>query len=230
MVVIVFFRYPLATFPGIWCHTPRGIAPAPAEATSLFSRRFPPPHHRCGVTEGRQTTTGNDWRFHMNTSNTIPADGKNTSPPSIWALIIEFMVSLLTSYFLIATLGPLEEFGLIPSKHCDQRNAKTRAKGSQLRDLTVGTCRATRFWDIAKPAHSCREHTPASTIMTHATGRQSGQRRTPRHGGQAKKPSNDPDGGDGEPPRPSRGLPSSRHPLPPLRHNLTRPVIAGGTR
>ena len=56
MLVIVFFRYPLATFPGIWCHTPRGIAPAPAEATSLFSRGFPPPHHRCGVTEGRQTT------------------------------------------------------------------------------------------------------------------------------------------------------------------------------
>jgi hypothetical protein len=169
----------------------------------------------------------------MNTSNTIPADGKNTSPPSIWAFIIEFMVSLLTSYFLIATLGPLEEFGLIPSKHCDQRNAKTRAKGSQLRDLTVETCRATRFWDIAKIAklaHSCREHAPASTIMPHAAGRQSGQRRTPRRGGQAKKASNDPDGGDGEPPQPPHGLFSSRHPLLPLRHNLTRPVIAGGAQ
>ena len=166
----------------------------------------------------------------MNTSNTIPADGKNTSPPSIWASIMEFMVSLLKSYFLIATLGPLEEFGLIPSKHCDQCNAKTRAKGRQLRDLTVETCRATRFWDIAKLAHSCREHVPASTIMPHTTGRQSGRRRTPRRGDQAKKASNDPDGGDGEPPRTPHGLFSSRHPLPPLRHNLTRPVIAGGAR
>ena len=166
----------------------------------------------------------------MNTSNTIPADGKNTSPPSIWALIIEFMVSLLTSYFLIATLGPLEEFGLIPSKHCDQCNAKTRAKGRQLRDLTVETCRATRFWDIDKLAHSCREHAPASTIMPHAAGRQSGQRRTPRRGGQAKKASNDPDGGDGEPPRPSRSFSSSRQHTPPFRHSLTHPVVTGGAR
>ena len=166
----------------------------------------------------------------MNTSNTIPANSEHTSQPSIWGRAIEFMVSLLTSYFLIATLGPLEEFGLIPSKHCDQCNAKTRAKGRQLRDLTVETCRATRFWDIAKLAHSCREHTPASTIMTHAAGRQSGQRRTPRRGGQAKKPSNDPDGGDGEPPRPSRSFSSSRQHTPPFRHSLTHPVVTGGAR
>ena len=166
----------------------------------------------------------------MNTSNTIPANSERTSPPSIWASIVGFMVSLLKSSLLIATLGPLEEFGLIPSNHCDRRNAETRAKGRQLRDLTVETCRATRFWDIAKLAHPGRERVPAGAIMPHAAGRQSGRRRTPRRGGQAKKASNDPDGGDGEPPRPSYSLCSSRHPLPPLRHNLTRPVIAGGAR
>ena len=166
----------------------------------------------------------------MNTSNTIPANSEHTSQPSIWGRAIEFMVSLLTSYFLIATLGPLEEFGLIPSKHCDQCNAKTRAKGRQLRDHVVEVCHAPRFWGIAKPIHPVSPRAPTVATIPHATGRQSGQRRTPRRGGQAKKPSNDPDGGDGEPPRPSHSLPSSRPRTPPFRHSLTHPVIAGGAR
>ena len=43
MVILVFFRYPLATFQELCCHSLRGIAPAPAEATSLSSRGFPRP-------------------------------------------------------------------------------------------------------------------------------------------------------------------------------------------
>lgn len=166
----------------------------------------------------------------MNPSNSVPADSENTSQPSFWALTIEFMFRLLNSYILIATLGPLEEFKIIQSNCCERYNAETRAKGRQLRTLTVEAYHATRFCGIAKPVHPVSPHAPTVATIPHATGRQSGQRRTPRRGGQAKKPSNDPDGGDGEPPRPSRGLFSSRHPLLPLRHNLTRPVISGGVQ
>ena len=167
----------------------------------------------------------------MNTLNSVPADSENTSQPSIWALTIEVMFRLLNSYILTTVVGPLEEFKIIQSNLCERYNAETRAKGRQLRTRTMAAYHATcSHRDTVKLAHPGREHAPAGTIMTHTTGRQSGQRRPPRRGSQAKKPSNDPDGGDGEPPRPSRGLPSSRHPLPPLRHNLTRPVIAGGTR
>ena len=232
MLVIVFFRYPLATSQGLWCHSLRGIAPASAEATSLFSRGFPPPHHRCGVTEGRQTTTGNDWRFHMNTSNTIPADSKNTSTPSTFReLAIKVTLGLLKFFAGGWVLGALNEFGLIHSDRCDRHNAEIRANSRQLWTRTVAAYHATRFWDIAKLAHSGREHAPASTIMPHAAGRQSGQRRTPRRGGQAKKASNDPDGGDGEPPRPPRSFSSSRQHSPHLHIDFTRPLtFAGGAR
>ncbi len=233
MVVLVFFRYPLATFPGIWCHAPRGIAPAPAESTSLFSRGFPPPHYRCGVTEGRQTTTGNDWKFHMNTSITIPADSKNTSPPpTLWALIIGIVSAMLRFYTWEWVPGLLKAFGFIRSDRCERHNAEIRANSRQLWTRTVAAYHATRFHrGIAKLAYPGREHAPASTIMTHATGRQSGQRRTPRRGGQAKKASNDPDGGDGEPPRPPRSLHSSRHHSPPFHLEFTRPLtLAVGAR
>ena len=167
----------------------------------------------------------------MNTSNTIPANREHTSPPSIWGRAIAFMVSLVKSFSLIATIGPLEEFGLLSSKHCDQCNAKTRATGRQLRDHVVEVCHAPRFWGIAKPIHPVSPRAPTVATIPHATGRQSGQRRTPRHGGQAKKPSNDPDGGDGEPPRPSRSFSSSRQHSPHLHIDFTRPLtFAGGAR
>ncbi|MHB0888767.1 hypothetical protein [Acidithiobacillus sp.] len=65
------------------------------------------------------------------------------------------------------------------------------------------------------------------TTITHCTGRQSGRRRTHGGGGQTKKASDDPDGGDGEPPRPRR--PRSPHsPTTPLRHSLTHSLINAG--
>ena len=168
----------------------------------------------------------------MNTSNTIPADGKNTSPPSTFReLAIKITLGLLKFFAGGWVLGALNEFGLIHSDRCDRNNAEIRANSGQLWTRTVAAYHATHFHrGIMVPAHSCREHVPASTIMPHAAGRQSGQRRTPRHGGQAKKPSNDPDGGDGEPPRPSRSFSSSRQHTPPFRHSLTHPVVTGGAR
>ena len=156
----------------------------------------------------------------MHTSNSVPADSENTSQPSIWALTIGFMFGLLNSYILTTVVGPLAEFKIIQSNLCEWYNAETRAKGRQLWTRTVAAYHDMRFHrGIITLAHPGREHAPAGTIMPHAAGRQSGQRRAPRRGGQAKKASNDPDGGDGEPPRPPRSLPSSRHPLPPSRHN-----------
>lgn len=174
---------------------------------------------------------GNDRRFHMNTLNSVAADSENTSQPSIWALAIKFMFRVLNSYILTTVVGPLEEFKIIQSNLCDRYNDETRAKGRQLWTRTMAAYHATcSHRDTVKLAHPGREHAPASTIMPRAAGRQSGQRRPPRRGGQAKKSSNDPDGGDGEPPRPPRSLPSSRPRTPPFRYSLTRPVIAGGAR
>ncbi len=168
----------------------------------------------------------------MHTSNSVPADSENTSPLStLWALTIRVTLSLLRFFAWEWIPGAANEFGLIHSARCERHNAEIRANSRQLWTRTLAAYHATRFHrGITKLAHPGREHSPASTIMTHATGRQSGQRRTPRRGGQAKKTSNDPDGGDGEPPRPPHSLPSSRPRTPPFRHSLTRPVITGGAR
>ena len=173
----------------------------------------------------------------MHTSNSVPADSENTSPFSIvwailWAWSVSVLLLMLRFYAWDWVVGALKEFGFIHSDRCERHNAEIRANSRQLWTRTVTAFRDMRSHrDINMPAHQNSPRSSASTRMTaSAAGRQSGKRRISRHGGQAKKASNDPDGGDGEPPRPSHSLSSSRPRTPPLRHRLTRPVIAGGAR
>ena len=170
---------------------------------------------------------------HMNTSNSVPANSEIASPPALlWEWIAKVLLPLLWAYVLLATRGGLEEFGILKTNLCERYNAKIRANSRRLWTRTVAAYHDTRFHrGVTKLVHPGREHASAGTIMTHATGRQSGQRRTPRRGGQAKKASNDPDGGDGEPPRPPRSLHSSRHHAPYPHTDSTRTLIfAGGDR
>jgi hypothetical protein len=170
----------------------------------------------------------------MNTSNSVPADSENTSRLSIvrsliWEWIIKLLFPMLQIYAGGWVSGALNESGIIRSNRFNQRCANIREDTRQLWTRTVAVFHGMRpHHNVDMPTQQNGPRSSASTIMTHAKGRQSGQRRTPRRGGQAKKSSNDPDGGDGEPPRPSHGLPSSRPRTPPFRHSLTRPVIAGG--
>ncbi|MBU2855929.1 hypothetical protein HF289_03255 [Acidithiobacillus ferrooxidans] len=166
----------------------------------------------------------------MNTSNSVPADSEIASPPALlWEWTAKVLLPLLWAYVLLATRGGLEEFGILKTNLCERYNAKIRANGKLLWGRTIATYRDMRSpRGVTRLVHRYLPRSSAVTMMPRAAGRQSGQRRTPRKGGQAKKASNDPDGGDGEPPRPPRSLPSSRHHAPHLYSSLTRSLIAEG--
>ena len=171
----------------------------------------------------------------MNPSNRVPANNDPTSPlggvPAIiQAWFISVLLPMLRFFAWDWVPGAAHEFGLIRSDPCGRHNAEIRANSRQLWTRTVAAFHDMRFHrNITGSTHPGRERAPACAIMPHAAGRQSGQRRTPRRGGQAKKASNDPDGGDGEPPRPPHSLHSSRHhALYPHTDSTHRPLIFAG--
>ena len=169
----------------------------------------------------------------MNTSNSVPANSEIASPPAfLWAWFVLFVLPLLRFFGGEWALGALHEFGVIRSDRCERHNAQIRTNSKRLWIRTVAAFRQSRFHrGITKLSHQDRARSSAGAMVaTRAAGRQSGQRRAPRKGGQAKKAANDP--GDGEPPRPPHRLPFSLDHTPPLRHilTLTRPLIFGSVR